>query len=301
MCIIKNNAASCVLNGNFYEFNNSSNVIIARYHTLTGDLVAYFINSCGMPSVSRAKINNPGTSCNAAFNQFTTLSAFDFSTLTRPNLNTCTGIDVFPKSIEFLRDNNGFTPISMASYAYPSPNSYAHIINEQNFSDQCIISTCYSPPGSGGVGYGPEAGKINPYNNSPWPTRADKGDDGEDADDGKVSDPQEPDDNIIIDEDGNWFTGTTNIIAIDNTLSVYPQPASNSLNIVIQGISAKQVNCLVYDLSGKIVLKTNAIFTSEKAIYELDISSLKNGVYILEINNQTLNKKQKMQSYRRWV
>jgi hypothetical protein len=275
MCIIKNNATSCVLNGNIYEFKNSSGSVIAKYYKLTGAFEAYFVNSCGGPAISRAQVNNVGNTCNAVFDLFVTYttslqpsSSFEYS-------GTCLFLDKYPKGIFFR------SPNALVNYEWVSANDYA-ILSEPrlNPNKQCLISNCYTLPGMGGVAYGIGPGKFNPYNNSPLPSRGNPGDDGEDADDGKITDLQEPDDNVIIDEDGNWVTGIATFIANGRSLQIYPQPVINKLNIKIDSFTDNSINCKIYDLNGKTVVNTAANY--ELGNYSIDISKLNSGVYIIE-------------------
>ncbi|HMU02346.1 MAG TPA: T9SS type A sorting domain-containing protein, partial [Saprospiraceae bacterium] len=67
-----------------------------------------------------------------------------------------------------------------------------------------------------------------------------------------------------------------------NEISVFPNPSDHILNI--EGIE-NQVLCKIYDLTGKLIMKN---LTSENKI---DISSLKDGFYVLTIDELNLKYK----------
>ncbi len=60
------------------------------------------------------------------------------------------------------------------------------------------------------------------------------------------------------------------IAAIENTLSVYPNPAVDLLNVSIDGVKR------VYDFTGKLLIESSAT--------SLDISALNQGIYVLNVN-----------------
>lgn len=90
---------------------------------------------------------------------------------------------------------------------------------------------------------------------------------------------------MIIDETGDWLTGITTYTADNKIIRIFPQPAVNTLNLTINGISSNEINCTIYDLNGKMVLKTRVKNTSQKENYALDVSSLNSGAYLLDIDN----------------
>jgi len=71
------------------------------------------------------------------------------------------------------------------------------------------------------------------------------------------------------------------------TLRVYPNPASNLVNVEMQ-LDAAEVNIEVVSLMGQIVMRKEA-FTSGGELREtLDVSDLAKGMYMLRVNGQTL-------------
>ena len=60
------------------------------------------------------------------------------------------------------------------------------------------------------------------------------------------------------------------IAPIENSLSIYPNPAIDYLNVSIEGLKR------VYDFSGKLLIESNAT--------TLDITMLNQGLYVLNVN-----------------
>ncbi len=75
--------------------------------------------------------------------------------------------------------------------------------------------------------------------------------------------------------DGNSSITSTN-------LSVYPNPATDLLNINISNANFKNSEVVVYNISGAEVLKTNMAANNA----QLNIESLSNGVYFVKVSNQ---------------
>ncbi|MBA2612266.1 MAG: T9SS type A sorting domain-containing protein [Bacteroidetes bacterium] len=67
----------------------------------------------------------------------------------------------------------------------------------------------------------------------------------------------------------------------------YPNPASNKINIT--NINKSIFSLKIYNLDGCIVLEKKDIVTEE-----VDISSLSNGLYFIEISTYNFNKKEKL-------
>ncbi|WP_418264568.1 chondroitinase-B domain-containing protein [Flavobacterium faecale] len=83
------------------------------------------------------------------------------------------------------------------------------------------------------------------------------------------------------------FYGTVNLSvkknALNNAFTVYPNPASGSISMYT-AIATNAVNALVYSMDGKQVLDKQ-LQNSDVNFYNLDISTLKNGTYLLKIQN----------------
>jgi flagella basal body P-ring formation protein FlgA len=83
----------------------------------------------------------------------------------------------------------------------------------------------------------------------------------------------------------NSITTGCSSITDNNIVQIFPQPAFNTLNFRVQGTSTNEINCTIYDMSGKMVLKTRVKNTGQKGNYVLDVSSLNSGAYLLELDN----------------
>jgi hypothetical protein len=62
------------------------------------------------------------------------------------------------------------------------------------------------------------------------------------------------------------------------SIQVYPNPANDLLNLVVQGIPSTQATVVLYDLNGKIIY-SGSVLQANSAI---DLSSLSSGFYFLE-------------------
>ena len=80
-------------------------------------------------------------------------------------------------------------------------------------------------------------------------------------------------------------------IDMENQVLVYPNPTSGYINIDLFDFVPDRFNCTMYDITGRSV-KIEP-FETRTNHYELDLTSVKNGIYLLQIsvNNQTITKK----------
>jgi type IX secretion system substrate protein len=69
-----------------------------------------------------------------------------------------------------------------------------------------------------------------------------------------------------------------------NTLSIYPNPAGQKLNIKLSSAKDKNAVVNIMDVMGRIILETNTQMTPEN-VMQLDVSSLPNGLYFIKIMN----------------
>jgi PKD repeat protein len=80
-------------------------------------------------------------------------------------------------------------------------------------------------------------------------------------------------------------------IDMETQVSVYPNPTSDKIHIELLDVITNLFDCRMYDLTGRSItvepLETNSNH------YEIDLNSINNGIYILEINvnNQKISKK----------
>ena len=79
----------------------------------------------------------------------------------------------------------------------------------------------------------------------------------------------------------NFIAYNTGLAATANTegLKFYPNPAENVLNISIEGNAFN--TAVITDLSGRIVFTSDIANTQQ---VQIDLSSLKSGVYVLQLN-----------------
>ena len=70
---------------------------------------------------------------------------------------------------------------------------------------------------------------------------------------------------------------------IENVISVYPNPASDFINLSLNGVKADKVE--IYDITGKII-SSQLLVTEHNQIY---IKNLKPGMYLLKIYNKNQN------------
>lgn len=74
----------------------------------------------------------------------------------------------------------------------------------------------------------------------------------------------------------NTQSGIQEIEIPENNIRIYPNPVQETLNIE----SDKSVSFKIYDLDGRLLLNGDG--------NSIDVSSLKTGTYLLQINNNTL-------------
>jgi hypothetical protein len=77
------------------------------------------------------------------------------------------------------------------------------------------------------------------------------------------------------------FTPPTPQEHIQNTVLVYPNPASKNLHVLSMHGAHKPLLARLYDMSGKIVLEK----TTDQDSFTLNISSLLPGVYVFKLYN----------------
>lgn len=101
---------------------------------------------------------------------------------------------------------------------------------------------------------------------------------------------------INNDETGEW----TSIVALHTTkpvvnkpLKVYPNPATDFINLEFEGIVPSYFNVLIMDMSGKVVYQLDGV-ESESNQYTLPLNGIESGMYIVklsdEFGNTTINR-----------
>jgi hypothetical protein len=78
-------------------------------------------------------------------------------------------------------------------------------------------------------------------------------------------------------------TAINNTKLKENGISIYPNPAKNTLNILLEKPLKSAVNVSLIDVSGKVVI--NRIISANTTIQNLDISALANGMYMIQFSN----------------
>lgn len=73
----------------------------------------------------------------------------------------------------------------------------------------------------------------------------------------------------------------TNVITKGNSLSVFPNPATDEIKIDLSSFNISETELSIFDITGKIVLKYN--MQSQNSI---DISNLQSGVYFIKANDK---------------
>ncbi len=88
---------------------------------------------------------------------------------------------------------------------------------------------------------------------------------------------------------GEWPTGVANQTLINGSYqlkSVYPNPASNTLNLKINTTNSIDVQCQVFNVMGKVVMQKEIKLSNATTDFSLDISTLVSGSYYLVLNNK---------------
>jgi len=86
----------------------------------------------------------------------------------------------------------------------------------------------------------------------------------------------------------------------ENYLSIFPNPTNGIFNIQLEATSKNNYNITVLDLTGKIVHQNEMLFEKGQHFRSLDLSHLKDGIYILLVKNKYEVHQQKIQIIRSW-
>ncbi len=95
----------------------------------------------------------------------------------------------------------------------------------------------------------------------------------------------------VIYQDSLIITGINDLIVEENQFNLYPQPASDQVNINFDQLPKSNVNIIIYDLSGKEVYKE--VFPGQKNI-RLATSIFSPGLYLLELKVDSFSKVEKL-------
>ena len=94
----------------------------------------------------------------------------------------------------------------------------------------------------------------------------------------------------ICDPHPNSMYGAVNVVGTASfddqsllNLSLYPNPASNIINLSIENLANAELKIEVYDVIGRLNKTVNTTFENNKT--SLDISKLTSGIYIVKVIN----------------
>ena len=88
---------------------------------------------------------------------------------------------------------------------------------------------------------------------------------------------------ILVDACNNGILTYTSVL---NSISVYPNPAKENINIVLNSRVSSDVTLTVKDVTGRNVIESTPIhLNSGKNNYNLQLPSLPAGVYMIQIND----------------
>lgn len=77
-------------------------------------------------------------------------------------------------------------------------------------------------------------------------------------------------------------------------VSVYPNPASESFTLSLEDLNAQSINVSIYNMIGQSVFSRKYHVSGNSFVQVLDISSLSNGVYMIDINIDQFNIRKKL-------
>ena len=84
---------------------------------------------------------------------------------------------------------------------------------------------------------------------------------------------------------GDLFIVSTEDILSNGNVSVYPNPATNNLNISAFVKSNANVSIQLIDLTGRIILDKKIIATNNLLNTFLELNDISNGCYLLKLND----------------
>lgn len=80
---------------------------------------------------------------------------------------------------------------------------------------------------------------------------------------------------------------------INNQFTIYPNPASDWINIQAAIDNFNKIQLIITDVSGKVVL-TKSIKPEKHFNYQLNIKSLSSGIYFVKLHSKSVNQQQKL-------
>ncbi|MEO6314794.1 MAG: M1 family aminopeptidase [Chitinophagaceae bacterium] len=89
-----------------------------------------------------------------------------------------------------------------------------------------------------------------------------------------------------------WILAKTRIVqkipaksSVQDDISIYPNPASNNINILIANPTAAKLTILLYNTSGQLVYKSEKTLAGNDELISIPVNQLARGLYILRISN----------------
>jgi hypothetical protein len=79
--------------------------------------------------------------------------------------------------------------------------------------------------------------------------------------------------------------GINTVTPQGETMTLYPNPANDQLNIEMNVLSDKEVSIVAYDVTGKLMISENRALTSGTNTMTFDVSNWDNGIYFVRIIN----------------
>jgi hypothetical protein len=88
---------------------------------------------------------------------------------------------------------------------------------------------------------------------------------------------------VAFDENADCTVPTEEILAIDNSLRIFPNPTNQLLNIAFENETIKMVELVISDVMGRYLYKEKIQLYFGDLSEAIDVSKLKSGVYFIEI------------------
>lgn len=291
MCILSTAQYGVDLQNDTLRFSSTTGQVLARYIVALDLLEAYsYSQNCTTTYIAYWRKTNNNSADPDLFFKHLTIGGYWLPNVPYVGLHNwsstgCGSTISYPLNIS-LRRSNG-TP--MLRYKTDGPNApkiFEDIIglNGSITPDYChpsmtkLTKDTIRPPfksGSGDMGFA-----------SLWRLPGPGILPGEDADDGS-NNTGNPDDNGSIDEGFYWIWQPTGLqdVAKEISLFVFPNPATEQIQVKWQGWANGMLNINVRDISGKLCMSQAASQVSGNNLLDLNISNLKSGIYLLELTD----------------
>lgn len=91
-------------------------------------------------------------------------------------------------------------------------------------------------------------------------------------------------DTVVVNLDSTCFSNVNTLAFGSSELVIYPNPASNQLNVKLKELSDDNLIIQIYDLSGKKI--TNFNVNTNSNITTIDIKDIESGIYFISLINQ---------------